>query len=95
MKFLTSIQGKIWLCVGVAFIGLAFATGSTYYANNKLSDNLAKLRGYDYPVALKGIEVVNSFKEQVKLYEDAFLLGEEEIGRAGQPDDRRDHIHAG
>jgi methyl-accepting chemotaxis protein len=83
MKFLTSIQGKIWLCVGVAFIGLAFATGSTYYANNKLSGNLAKLRGYDYPVALKGIDLVNSFQEQVKLYEDAFLLGEEESVEQG------------
>ncbi len=83
MNFLTSIQGKIWLCVGVAFLGLTFATGSTYYSNSRLSGNLVELRDHDYPMALKGVELVNSFKEQVKLYEDAFLLGEEESVEKG------------
>ena len=76
MKIIQSIQGKIWLCVGVAFLGITFATGSTFLANSKLKGNLVQLRNFNYPMALKSIDLLNSFDSQVKLYEDAFLLGE-------------------
>lgn len=82
MMCLQSIRSKIWICVGVAFIGFLIATLSTLHANRKLSQNLTTLQKLDFPLALKGAEVLSLFKKQTKLYEDAFLLQEKDTVEA-------------
>jgi len=77
IKFLKSIRMKIWLCVNVAFFGYLIATMSSIYTNSRLSENLTSLGSVDFPLSRYGSELVNTFKKQTKLYEDAFLLGEE------------------
>jgi methyl-accepting chemotaxis protein len=73
-----SIQAKIWVCVGVAFLGFFIAAASTLISGASLSNNLSELRDVEYPQALSGIEAVTLFNQQTKLFEDSFLLGEED-----------------
>ena len=77
MTFFRSIRFKVWLCVGVAFVGFLVATMFNYQAGVSLSGNLVHLKGVDFPLALKSNEIVGLFRKQVKLFEDAFLLGDE------------------
>ncbi len=83
MKILRSIRTKIWICVGVVFVGFLVATVTTFFSNAQLERNLSNLRGLDFPLAIQGGEALNAFKKQTKSYEDAFLLGDEEALRQG------------
>ncbi|MBE0595877.1 MAG: methyl-accepting chemotaxis protein [Desulfuromonadales bacterium] len=83
MKFFRSLRTKIWICVWVAFAGYLLATVYTFSSNNRLSSHLTELQDYDFPLALKGGEALNTFQKQGQLYEDAFLLGDEEAVAAG------------
>ncbi|QSV45796.1 PAS domain S-box protein [Geobacter benzoatilyticus] len=76
MKLPRSIRTKVWLCVLVAFVGYLVATLSSYYSNFHFSQNLDHLRRVDFPLALKGGEVLNRYRKQLRLYEDAFVTGE-------------------
>lgn len=76
MKLPRSIRTKVWLCVLVAFVGYLIATLSSYYSNLLFSHNLDHLRRVDFPLALKGNEVLSLYRKQLKLYEDAFVAGE-------------------
>jgi methyl-accepting chemotaxis protein len=84
MKLMRSISLKIWLCVGIAFCGFLVATLFTFQANVRLSGNLTALRDVDFPLALKGTEVVSQFKKQSKFFEDAFLLSDQDAVKSGQ-----------
>jgi methyl-accepting chemotaxis protein len=84
MKLFRSINVKIWLCVGVAFVGFLVATIFTYQANSRFSTNLTEIRDVDFPLALKGVEAVSLFKKQAKFFEDAFLLGDEDAVAGGK-----------
>ncbi len=83
MRLFQSIRIKVWICVGVAFLGFLVATVSTFESNTRLSGDLTEIRNVTFPLALKGGEALNLFKKQVKSYEDAFLLGDEEAVKAG------------
>jgi methyl-accepting chemotaxis protein len=84
MKALRSIGLKIWLCVGIAFCGFLIATLFTFQANMRLAGNMTSLRDVDFPLALKGSEVVSLFKKQSKFFEDAFLLSDQDAVKNGQ-----------
>src|SRR3990172_12498675 len=71
-----SIRTKVWMSVMIALIGYLVATLSSTYSNSVLSRNLTHLRAVDFPLAIKSGEAFNRFKDQTKLYEDAFLTGE-------------------
>jgi PAS domain S-box-containing protein len=64
------------MSVMIALIGYLVATLSSTYSNSILSRNLTHLRAVDFPLAIKSSEAFNRFKDQTKLYEDAFLTGE-------------------
>jgi len=78
MQLFGSIKFKIWLCVGVGFIGFFFATVSTFQSNARLFRNLSDLRDVTFPLSLKGEALSNTFIHQTSLYEDAFLLADED-----------------
>lgn len=78
MGFFSSIKFKIWLCVGIVILGFLVATVVTFGANDRLENNLTNLSGVGFPLALRGSEVQNIYSKQLRFYEDAFLLGDED-----------------
>jgi len=78
MQLFGSIKFKIWLCVGVGFVGFFIATVSTFQSSARLSGNLNDLRDVTFPLSLKGEALRNTFVQQTSLYEDAFLLADED-----------------
>ena len=78
MIFLKSIKQKVWFCAGVGILGFFVATISTYYSNNQLTNNLGNLRDVTFPLSMQGEEVRNLYAKQHSLYEDAFLLADED-----------------
>lgn len=78
MWYLKGVRAKVWLFVSIALVGYIIATVSTVYSNTKLTENLVSLRNIDFPISMQGSEVLNIFREQLKNYEDAAMLGEED-----------------
>ena len=78
MIFLNSIKQKVWFCAGISILGFLVATVSTYYSNNRLTNNLGNLREVSFPLSMQGEEARNLFAQQTSLYEDAFLLADED-----------------
>jgi len=78
MNLTGSIKSKIWVCVGVGFFGFFIATVSTFQSSSRLSSNINDLRDVTWPLSLKGESVRNAFINQTSLYEDAFLLADED-----------------
>lgn len=78
MRYVKGVKAKVWLFVSIALVGYIIATISTVYSNSKLTGNLTSLRNIDFPISMKGSEVLTVFKEQLKNYEDAAMLGEED-----------------
>jgi methyl-accepting chemotaxis protein len=78
MNIFQGIKFKIWICVGVVALGFLVATIVTFNANNQLDGDLSNLRDADFPLTLRGTEVQNIYSKQLNLYEDAFLLADED-----------------
>ena len=78
MILLSSIKQKVWFCAGVGLLGFLVATVSTYYSNSQLTKNLGNLREVTFPLSMQGEEARNLFARQTALYEDAFLLADED-----------------
>lgn len=78
MILLNSIKQKVWFCAGIGILGFLVATISTYYSNNQLTNNLGTLREVSFPLSIRGEEARNLFAQQTSLYEDAFLLADED-----------------
>jgi methyl-accepting chemotaxis protein len=78
MSFLKSIKSKVWFCVGVGLLGFLVATVSTYQSNTRLTHDLGNLRDVSFPLSMQGEEARNLFAQQTSLYEDAFLLADED-----------------
>lgn len=75
---LKSIRAKLWLCVGLGFAGFAIATAVTYFSSAQLSTSLDEVRSRNFPLAMKSAEVLNLYKQQQSLYEEAVLIGDED-----------------
>ena len=73
----------MWLCVLVAFFGFILAAVASFRFTGIVSRNLTELQQIDFKVALLASNALSSFKEQSKLYEGAFLTGEQEDVDAG------------
>ena len=78
MGFFSSIRAKIWLCVGLGFLGFALATAVNYVASVRFSASLKELRSVEFPLAMQGAEVLTLFKKQKAMYEEAVLVGDED-----------------
>lgn len=78
MSFLNSVRGKIWFCLGIAFLGYFIATTISYSSNRSMAIKMATIRGQYFPLSIKGSELLNNFSKQVKFYEDAVFLGDED-----------------
>ncbi|MCP4214224.1 MAG: methyl-accepting chemotaxis protein, partial [bacterium] len=78
------VTAKIWVSVGIALLGYMLSTFLSYLSNNDLSHNLARLSSSDFPLSHMGVDLVHSYGKQVKYYEDAVLLGEEDAFKLGR-----------
>ncbi|HEU0264135.1 MAG TPA: hypothetical protein VFR01_00245, partial [Geobacterales bacterium] len=83
MAFVASIRSKVWLCVLVALVGYLVATISGLISNHRIGRHLEHQRSFHLPLVIEGIELVNSYKKQVRFYEDAFVLAEPESAEKG------------
>ncbi|MBU4118542.1 MAG: PAS domain S-box protein [Proteobacteria bacterium] len=73
-----SVRTKVWICVLIALAGYFVATLSSFYSNSRQADRLAALQTIHFPLARLSDETVNTFKNQISKYENAFLTGETE-----------------
>jgi len=81
----TNIRAKIWLCVGLALAGFAFATAVNYRSSSSLATDMEQLAQVDLPRSLLGAEVNTLFNRQRDLFEEAVLVGDEEaLNRADE-----------
>lgn len=71
-----SIRTKVWICVLIALVGYFIATLSSFYSNSRQAERLATLQTIHFPLARLSDETVNTFKNQIAKYENAFLTGE-------------------
>jgi methyl-accepting chemotaxis protein len=78
MTFTGSIRNKIWLCVLVTLCGYLVATLSSYLYNSNLAKELTHIREVPFPLSMKGQSLLTTFKHQNGLYENSFLMAEEE-----------------
>ncbi len=78
MSLFNSIKSKVWFCASIGLIGFLVATVSTYQSNSRLIDDLGHPRDVTFPLSMRGEEARNLFSRQTSLYEDAFLLADEE-----------------
>ena len=82
-NIISSIRAKVWLCVLVAFIGFALAALASFRFTAEVSNNLTEMQEIDFKVTSHASNALNAFKEQTKLYEDAFLTGDQDKVDAG------------
>ncbi|MCB2182106.1 MAG: sensor domain-containing diguanylate cyclase [Desulfobulbaceae bacterium] len=77
--FLCSIRSKIWFCVTIALGGYLIATIAGFYTNIRQYENLSHLQVEHYPLASFSSQLLHTFELQTGEYEDAFLVGEQNL----------------
>jgi len=77
MIYATNIRAKIWYCVGLALLGFALSTAITYRSSSGLVADLDQVARVDFPRSLLGAELNAQFSKQIRLFEDAVLVGDE------------------
>lgn len=78
MALLSSIRIKVWICVGVAFVGFFMTALSTWQSNSRLSTKMTAVGDLYFPLAQNSERALFAFHKQAELYGNAFLLGDEE-----------------
>lgn len=81
-RILGSIRAKVWLCVLVAFTGFLLAAVASFRFSGIVSKNLTHMQEIDFKVTFIAHDALTSFREQTKLYENAFLTGDEDKVKA-------------
>ena len=78
MKHL-SIAKKIWISLGILVIGYFISTAIGFYLGLETETRLQSASDNLFPASMMGSAAVTSFDEQIKLYNDAVLMGESAI----------------
>lgn len=80
---LRSLKIKVWLMVALVFVGYLVSTTITYFSSQSTTRTLEEVVASDYQLSIKSSEINNSYRRQVKLYEDAMLNQTEESAIEG------------
>ena len=83
MGIASGIRAKIWLVVAAPLAGFALATVGALGVSGRLETDLGELREVGFPLAIESVAIVGTLKQQTKAFQDAVLLGEEEMLQAG------------
>lgn len=78
MKFL-SIAKKIWITLGILIIGYFISTAIGFYLGLETEIRLQSASDNLFPASMMSSTAVTAFEEQIKLYNDAVLMGEASI----------------
>ncbi|BBO71563.1 hypothetical protein DSCA_54930 [Desulfosarcina alkanivorans] len=78
MKFL-SIAKKVWISLGILVVGYFFSMAIGFHLGQETETRLHGVSDDLFPASMMGSAAVTAFDEQIKLYNDAVLMGESAI----------------
>lgn len=71
-----SIGKKIWLSISILIFGYLVSTAYGFLSGGKIQEQLITIKESFYPATIKSQAALSSFNEQIKLYNDAVMLGD-------------------
>lgn len=74
-----SVRSKVWLCVSIALVGYFVATLLSFYANVSQYQRLSHFQKDHLELVLLGHDLQIHLELQAEEFEDAFLIGEQEL----------------
>jgi methyl-accepting chemotaxis protein len=74
-----SIAKKIWISFGILILGYFISTAIGFYLGLETETRLQSASDDLFPASMMGSAAVTAFDEQIKLYNDAVLMGESTI----------------
>ncbi len=74
-----SVAIKIWMSISVLILGYSGSIVFGFVNGENTESTIFNVSEALFPAAQKGQLAISSFKEQLKLYEDAVLMGEESL----------------
>lgn len=74
-----SIGKKIWLSISILIFGYMVSTVYGFISGGKIQNQLIVIKESFYPATIKSENSLNAFNEQIKLYNDAVMLGDAAI----------------
>ncbi len=75
-KIHVSVFMKIWLSIGILIFGYLLSIVIIHNTGTRLKKELTYLESVIFPAAIISQNMLSDFQKQVKLYEDAILIGE-------------------
>ncbi len=81
MSRFSSIRSKVWLCVLTALGGFFVSVLVGFYANLGQYNRLSQLQENYWPLVSNGDRMLAVIHQQNGKYEDAFLLGEQDLAQ--------------
>lgn len=78
MKFL-SIAKKVWISLGILVFGYFISMAIGFYLGLQIENRLQNASDNLFPASMMSSAALTAFDEQIKLYNDAVLMGEEAI----------------
>jgi methyl-accepting chemotaxis protein len=70
------LRAKIWLAISVIILGYLFSLLLSYSVQRQTEEQLLKVSASFFPASKSSQQVYFSFRENVKLYQDAVMTGE-------------------
>jgi len=80
-KRFSSIRSKVWLCVLTALAGFFVSVLVGFYANLAQYNRLSHLQENYWPLVSNADKMLTVIEQQTGKYEDAFLLGEQDLAQ--------------
>lgn len=71
-----SIGKKIWFSISILICGYLISTAYGFMSGGKIQGQLVTIKESFYPATIKSQAALSSFNEQIKLYNDAVMLGD-------------------
>ncbi len=79
MNAASNITLKIWLSVSILILGYLFSMILSFILGQKIESRISGVSERRFPIAQKSETALLTFKEQIHLYSDAILLGDETL----------------
>lgn len=79
MKASHSIVRTIWFCLAILILGYTISLVSGVILGRKTENRLAGVSEKRFPIAQMGEMAVVAYKEQIRVYSDAILIGDVEV----------------
>ncbi len=79
MKLSFGIARKIWLNQGILVVGYAFTMLLVFLLGSRTETRLGSVSENIYPITQEFNTALNAYEKQVKMYTDAFMMGEAEM----------------